>query len=82
MKTTFTEPGWTGIGLIRQSAQIDAEAVFVETQNRATPLATLAVTKSPGMGAMGYDWEAGFRLQESYAKAGKELGIFISKHVK
>ena len=82
LKTTFTEPGWAGLGLIRQSALINAEAVFMETQNRATPLATLTITKSPGFAALGYDYDPALRIQESYAKAGKELGIFISKKVK
>ena len=82
LKTTFTEPGWAGIGGIRESARIDADAVFVETQNRATPLARLNITKSPGLGAWGYDYDAGMRIQESYAKAGKELGIFLSRKVK
>jgi hypothetical protein len=68
--------------MIRHPAQIDADAVFVETQNRANPLATLTITKSPGQGAMGFDWDTGYRLQESYAKAGKELGIFISRKLK
>ena len=82
LKTTFTEPGWAGIGGIRESARIDADAVFVETQNRAIPLARLNITKSPGLGAWGYDYDAGMRIQESYAKAGKELGIFLSRKVK
>lgn len=82
LKTTFTEPGWVGIGLIRQSSMISADAVFMETQNHTTLLATLAITKSPGFGAMGYDYDPAIRIQESYAKAGKELGIFISKKVK
>jgi hypothetical protein len=83
LKTTFLEPGWsTGNIMIRHPAQIDADAVFVETQNRANPLATLTITKSPGQGAMGFDWDTGYRLQESYAKAGKELGIFISRKLK
>ena len=82
LKTTFTEPGWVGLGLIRQSSLINADAVFVETQNRATPLAILTITKSPGFGAMGWDYDPAIRIQESYAKAGKELGIFLSRKIK
>ena len=82
LKTTFTEPGWVGLGLIRQSSLISADAVFLETQNRATPLAALTITKSPGFGAMGYDYDPAIRIQESYAKAGKEFGIFIGKKIK
>jgi hypothetical protein len=82
LSTTFTDPGWAGIGGIRQSSLINASAVFVETQNRATPQATLTITKSPGLGAWGYDYDPGMRIQESYAKAGKELGIFVAKKVR
>jgi hypothetical protein len=82
LKTTFTEPGWVGLGLIRQSSLISADAVFLETQNRATPLAAITITKSPGFGAMGYDYDPAIRIQESYAKAGKEFGIFIGKKIK
>jgi hypothetical protein len=31
---------------------------------------------------MGYDYETGARLQEAYAKAGKELGAYIRKQTK
>jgi hypothetical protein len=78
LKTTFTEVGWNAF-VMRRPAFIDAQAVFVETQNRANPLAVISITKSPGRDAMGYDFETGYRLQESYAKAGKELGVFIAK---
>jgi hypothetical protein len=81
LRTTFTEPGWN-VGIARHPALISAEAVFLETQNRAKPLATLTITKSPGRDFMGFDYDTGYRVQESYAKAGKELGIFISKKVK
>jgi len=81
LRTTFTDTGYN-VFISAKPAFIDAEAVFVETQNRANPLATLTITKSPGRSAGGVGWDTGARLQESYAKAGKELGIFISKKVK
>jgi len=81
LKTTFTEPGWNAF-VMRSPALIDAQAVFVETGNRANPLATITITKSPGRDVQGYDYDTGVRVQESYAKAGKELGVFLAKKVK
>jgi hypothetical protein len=30
---------------------------------------------------MGFDYETGARLQEAYAKAGKELGGYLKKNI-
>lgn len=78
LKTTFTEPGFN-VGVVRKNASINCEAVFVSTSS-GEELATVTITNSPGRGGMGYDFDTGFRIQEAYAKAGKELGRFISKH--
>jgi hypothetical protein len=80
-KTTAVSLGYN-VAIARYPATLTAEAVFVETQNRNNPLATLTVTKAPGRDAWGNDYDSGYRLQEAYAKAGKELGAFISKKVK
>lgn len=78
LKTTFTEPGFN-VGVARKNASINCEAVFVSTDS-GEELATVTITNSPGRGGMGYDFDTGFRIQEAYAKAGKELGRFISKY--
>jgi hypothetical protein len=80
-KTVKTEPGWN-IGISRSPAFIDAEVWITETQNPNKVLAKVTITKSPGRDAMGYDYETGARLQEAYAKAGKELGAYIRKQTK
>jgi len=81
LRTTFTEPGWN-VTIAARPAYMSAEATFVETQNRANPLAVFTITKSPGQGVMGVEYDTGSRVAESYAKAGKELGIFIAKKLK
>lgn len=81
VKTTFTEPGWN-VAIMRQPALISATVLLVETQNQTSPVATLTITKATGMDAWGYDFDTGLRLQEGYAKAGKELGILIRKKIK
>ena len=78
LKTTLMEPGWNA-GIARHDAEISATATFVETANRTPELAVISISKSPGRGGMGYDFDSGFRVQEAYAKAGKELGAFLCK---
>lgn len=80
-KTIKTEPGWN-IGISRSPAFIDAEAWIVDSNNHEKVLAKIAITKAPGRDAMGYDYETGARLQEAYAKSGKELGAFIKGKMK
>jgi hypothetical protein len=77
--TTRTEPGWVGVGLVRRSARIDGEVYIVETANRKNVIAKLLVDNAPGAGGMGYDYDTGLRIQEAYAKSGKELGRVIGK---
>lgn len=80
-KTTRTEPGWN-VGVMRVPAFIDAEVLIVESANRNNVVARITLLKSPGRDAWGADFETGVRLQEAYAKAGKELGGFIKKQTK
>ena len=80
-KTTKTEPGFN-VGVTSKPAYIDAEATIVETANPTKIIAKISVTKALGRDVMGFDFETGARLQEAYAKAGKELGAFIKKNAK
>ncbi|MBL6449221.1 hypothetical protein JMN32_23125 [Fulvivirga sp. 29W222] len=79
LKTTFTEPGFN-VGVVRKNAYTDLEAVFVKT-GTTDPVAVVTIENSPGRGGMGYDFDTGYRIQESYAKAGKELGQYLAKKV-
>jgi hypothetical protein len=76
--TIKTEPGWN-IGISRAAAYIDAIATVVETKNPEKVLAKVTITKAPGRDVFGYDFDSGTRLQEAYAKSGKELGSLIAK---
>jgi hypothetical protein len=80
-KTRRTEPGWNA-GVMRMPAFIDGEAWIVESANRANVIAKISLLKAPGTQAWGGDFETGARLQEAYAKAGKELGVFIKSKAK
>lgn len=80
-KTTRTEPGWN-IGITRVPAFIDGEAWIVDAKDASKVIAKISILKSPGQDAWGADFETGARLQEAYAKAGKELGGFIKSKSK
>ena len=78
MKTTSLEPGFN-VGIMRRPALVSTVAEFVETKNRSRKLAEIAILEAPGRDAGGYDFDVGYRLQEGYAKTGKELGAFVYK---
>lgn len=77
LKTTFTEPGFN-VGVMRMPAYTNSEAVFVKTGS-TTEEAVVSMLKAPGRDAMGYDFDAGARISEAYAKSGKSLGNFLIK---
>ena len=79
LKTTFTEPGFN-VGVMRKDAYTNFDAIFVKS-NATDKIAVVNILNSPGRGGMGYDFDAGFRIQEAYAKGGKELAQFLSKKV-
>ena len=80
LKTTHTEPGFN-VGVMRRPAHINVEAWFVETANMDNVEAKVRMKKVPGQDAMGFDFDTGLRLQESYAKSGKALSKYIAKKV-
>ncbi|RAW01056.1 hypothetical protein [Pseudochryseolinea flava] len=80
-KTTRTEPGWN-VGVARAAARIDGEAWVIETANPLNVIAKITVTNAPGRDAMGYDFDTGYRIQEAYAKSGKEIGKLIIAQTK
>jgi hypothetical protein len=80
-KTVHTEPGFN-VHVMSKPAYIDAEAWIVEAQNPTKVIAKITITKALGRDVFGFDYETGLRLQEAYAKAGKELGGFVRKNAK
>ena len=81
-KTVKTEPGWN-IGIKVHLHIIDAEAWIVESNDhRQGSCEDHHHEDHLARDAVGYDFETGARLQEAYAKAGKELGAFIKGKVK
>lgn len=78
--TIFTEPGFN-VGVMRRPAYIDAIVTFKD-RTSGEEIAVLKIEKSPGMDAMGFDFDTGVRIAESYAKLGKSLAAFIDKQKK
>jgi len=76
--TTFIEPGFN-VGVARKPALINLEVSF---SKGGEELVHILILKSPGGGAMGYDFDAGFRIAEAYAKAAKSLGKYMTKALK
>lgn len=70
--TSFTEPGFN-IGITRKNANINAEAIFVETANRDKIVCKISIVAAQGGAAMGFDFDTGQRIMEAYAVCGKRL---------
>ncbi|MDQ3049404.1 MAG: hypothetical protein M3Q95_00815 [Bacteroidota bacterium] len=77
VKTTFLEPGFN-VGVMKQPAYVSFEFTFVETASPSTVVAKMSLLKVVGSQVMGYDFDSGSRISESYAKAGKILGKYLA----
>ena len=80
VKTTHTEPGWN-VGVMRRPANINADIWLVETGKNDKALGKFSLTKVPGRDVWGYDFDTGSRLEEAYAKTGKEMAQYLVKKV-
>lgn len=78
LTTTATEAGWNAF-VSASPAFIDCDIDIVETANRQNCVAKIRVKRSPGRTATGNDWDPTIRIEEAYAKCGKEVGILIAK---
>ena len=78
VRATHIEPGWN-IGISRQDASISLKIEIYKTGDMNNALVEYEINRVPGRGAMGFDFDAGYRLGEAFALAGKELGKFLTK---
>ncbi|WP_417290734.1 hypothetical protein [Corallibacter sp.] len=79
--TTFLYPGYN-VGVMRQNAKLEATISLVKSDNPDTVLFSVNYTKVEGYGAMGSDYNSGYRISEAYAKLGKEFAANIRKKAK
>jgi hypothetical protein len=67
------------VGVVRRNAEIDAKITVFETANPENVLFVGEYTRAQGNGAMGYDFDTGFRISECYAKLSKTFAGYIKK---
>jgi hypothetical protein len=79
VKIDFIEPGFN-VGVARKPAMLDVKVSIVEVANPSNIVAVINCKKNPGNSFGGNDYDTGERIQESFAKAGKEFGIFLIKN--
>ena len=78
VKTTWIYPGYN-VGAWRQDSKINTTITVLEKDNPGKILLVADYTDVPGSGAMGNDYNSGYRISESYAKLAKELVADIKK---
>lgn len=67
------------VGIVRKNAEVDAIITIFETANPDNVLFMGEYTRAQGNGAMGYDFDTGFRISECYAKLSKTFAGYIKK---
>lgn len=78
IKTTLMYAGYN-VGVWRQNSKIEAILTVYSTNNPTDILFSGEYTKVEGLGAMGYDFNSGYRISEAYAKLAKEFAKDLSK---
>lgn len=80
INTDFTEPGWN-VGVMRQNASVDLSC---KVKNIATgeQVASIKIRNASANNFWGTDFTSGYRVQETYAKAGKAMAKFLIKKAK
>ena len=75
--TEFTEPGFN-VGVMRKNASIDMSGKILHIES-GDQIASIKIKNSSANSFSGFDFDSGFRIQESYAKAGREFAKFLIK---
>lgn len=78
--TTKIYPGYN-VGIVRHNAEIDATVLIYETGNENNILFSGSYRDVQGSGAMGYDYNSGYRISECYAKLAKIMAKEFNKRV-
>lgn len=78
VKTTWIYPGYN-VGVMRQPAKLNATVFVYETNNPDNVIVEVEYKKVLGNGAVGFDFNTGYRISEAYAKLAKTLEKNIRK---
>ena len=73
----FIEPGFN-VGVARKNASIDLTCRLINKAD-GTEVAVVTIMDASANNFWGEDYDVGYRVQESFAKAGRELAKFIIK---
>ncbi len=80
VNTYFTEPGFN-IGIMRQNASVTLE-INVMDREANEAVGRILIENASANSFAGLDFETGYRIQECYAKAGREYAKFLIKNLK
>lgn len=72
----FIEPGFN-VGVARRNASIDFTCIITNSEGKE--IAAIIVKESSANSFGGNDYDVGYRVQESFAKGGRELAKFMLK---
>jgi hypothetical protein len=78
--TTKIYPGYN-VGIVRHNAEIDATFTVFKNGDEGNVLFSGSYKDVQGSGAMGYDYNSGYRISECYAKLAKNIAGVINKKV-
>ncbi|RRQ49695.1 hypothetical protein DZC72_03640 [Maribacter algicola] len=78
--TTKIYPGYN-VGIVRHNAEIDASFTIYKTGDKDNILFSGSYKDVQGNGAMGYDYNSGYRISECYAKLAKNIAQEFDKKV-
>lgn len=78
VKTTWIYPGYN-VGVMRQPAKLNTTIFIYETANPANVVLEADYIKALGNGAMGFDYNSGYRISEAYAKLAKTFAGNLKK---
>ena len=67
------------VGIVRHNSEIDATVTIYEAANPSNILLSGKYRDVQGGGAMGYDFDSGYRISECYAKLAKNVAKSIKK---
>ncbi len=78
--TTYIYPGYN-VGIVRKNAEVSTTIYFYKNDAPDTILLEMTLLKAQGYGAMGNDYNSGYRISEGYAKLSKTLAGVLKKKV-
>lgn len=77
LNTDFTEPGFN-VGVVRKNASIDMSGKIIKKET-GEQVAAFKIKNASANNFWGTDFDTGYRIQETYGKAGREFAKFLMK---